>query len=121
MLDTKQYDPPDLLTSLEAALLRWVAAEHQLPALTAQIQNCRVSMREYSGAGFFTTLAVPGGCEPIVKPTIGPYDGPEIQAPELSHGAGSLLFVRHGLLYFLEVYANVDGDPAQVSAFELMP
>ena len=116
------YDPTDQLTPMEAALLKDIAVCHQNPALTEQIERCRVAKREYSGCGFFTTLMVPE-TSPLVE-TVGKDRtmwGRDIAAPELSHGAGSILFMEDGRIDCLEVFAYVDGDPAQVSGFTIVP
>lgn len=110
MLKTLDYSPPAALTALEAAILGCLAARHQLPALTAQVQACRVSQREYSGAGFFTTLEIPASVAILPRDIRRPFDGCEIEAPGLTDGASSLLFVRKGRLHFLEVHTWGDGD-----------
>jgi hypothetical protein len=114
-------EPTDNLPNpMEAALLRNIAEFYQNPALTAQISRCRVTLREYSGCGFFTTLTVPADSTLIISEER-IFGGADVQAPELSHGAGSVLFTRNGLLHFLEVFAYVDGDPADLSSFALLP
>ena len=113
--------PADNLPNpMEAALLRGIAEFYQNPALAAQIDRCRVTLREYSGCGFFTTLAVPADSPLIVseEQTLG---GSDVEASELSHRAGSVLFLTNGLLDFLEVFAYVDGDPAALSSFAVLP
>ena len=121
-LNTVFYDPTDQLTPMESALLQGIAACHRNPALTEQIERCRVAKREYSGCGFFTTLMVPEA-SPVVE-IVGTgriLDGSNIKAPELSHGAASVLFLKDGRIHILEVFAYVDGDPAQVSGFTIVP
>ncbi|GAB3582201.1 hypothetical protein [Hymenobacter daeguensis] len=105
---------------LEAALLQGIAEFYRNDALAAQISQCRVTLREYSGCGFFTTLVVPDDSPGI---DVGkPYlNGCDVEAAGLSHGAGSILFVRDGRLDFLEVFAYLDGDPAALHDFTLKP
>lgn len=110
----------NLPNSMEAALLRSIAEFYQNPALAAQINQCRVTLREYSGCGFFTTLAVPAD-SPLIIADERNFGGSDVEASGLSHGAGSILFIRNGLLDFLEVFAYVDGDPAALSSFALLP
>lgn len=121
MLKTVQYDPDDSLNSMEASVLWEIVNFYQNPALAEQVQHCRVTRREYSGCGFFTTLTVPVGSRQIVAGKTRAYNGSDLDAPELSHGAGSVLFLREGIIDFLEVFAYVDGDPATVDAFTLQP
>ena len=114
-------EPADNLpTPMEAALLRNIAEFYQNPALTAQINQCRVTLREYSGCGFFTTLVVPVDC-PLIVAEERFFGGSDVEAPELSHGAGSILFTKNGRLDFLEVFAYVDGDAGNLSNFALLP
>lgn len=115
------YSPADSLNLMEAALLQRIADFYQNTALTEQINHCQVLTREYSGCGFFTTLVVPDDSPYITVGASGHFGGSDLDAPGLSHGAGSLLFVREGRLHFLEVFTYVDGDPAQASTFELKP
>ncbi|WP_345057899.1 hypothetical protein [Hymenobacter glaciei] len=113
--------PTDTLPdAMEAALLRNIAEFYQNPALTAQISQCRVTLREYSGCGFFTTLTVPAD-SPIIISEEQFFGGSDVEAPELSHGAGSVLFIKNGRLDFLEVFAYADGDAAALSSFALLP
>ena len=72
---------------------------------------------------FFATLVVPVGSPLIITRNDGFRfrTGNDIEAPELSHRAGSVLFIRDGPLHFLEVFAYFDGDPAELSRFALLP
>jgi|GEM_PF-1424367 len=122
MLKTLHYAPPAALTPLEAAILAYLAAHYQLPALTAQVQHCRVSQREYSGAGFFTALAIADPASPLLSDVASPLEGCQIEVPGLTDGAGSLLFVREGRLHFLEVHTWGEGDIVpEASEFVLRP
>lgn len=105
---------------MEAALLRGIADFYQNTALSAQISQCQVTLREYSGCGFFTTLAVPPD-SPAISGLASTLGGGDVEASDLSHGAGSILFIKGGRLDFLEVFAYVDGDPATVLDFVLKP
>jgi hypothetical protein len=106
--------------AMEAALLQDIARFYQNDALVEQISQCRVALREYSGCGVFSTLAVPGDSSFIVAEK-GYLNGSDVEAPGLSHGAGSILFIKAGRLDFLEVFAYADGDPATVLDFTLKP
>jgi hypothetical protein len=110
----------ELPNELEAALLRRLAKSHPNPALALQISQCRVALREYSGCGFFTTLVVPAE-RPLIRGMAPTLNGPDVEAPELLDGAGSVLFIKAGRLDFLEVFAYADGDPAHLRRFTLRP
>jgi hypothetical protein len=114
-------EPADNLpNALEATLLRNIAECYQNPALAAQIGQCRVTLREYSGCGVFTTLEVPAD-SPLIVSAAPTFDGNDMEAPELSGGAGSVLFIRDGRLHFLEVFAYADGDPTDLDSLTLLP
>lgn len=118
MWQTTNYAPPAALTALEAAILNCLVARH--PLLAGQVQQCRVSRRECSGAGFFTTLDV--GNAPPLSVVAGQFDGCLIQAAGVPDGADSLLFVREGRLDFLEVYVFTQGDlRPEATHFEVQP
>jgi hypothetical protein len=122
MLKTIHYAPPAALTALEAAILAYLTAHYQLPALTAQVQHCRVSQREYSGAGFFTALTMADPAIALLSDVLSPLEGCQIEAPGLSDGAGSLLFVREGRLHLLEVHTWGKGDIVpEATEFGLRP
>ena len=110
----------NLPNALEAALLWNIAERYQNPALAAQIGQCRVTLREYSGCGVFTTLVVPAD-SPVIVSAAQTFDGNDMEAPGLSGGAGSILFIRDGRLHFLEVFAYADGDPATLDSLTLLP
>lgn len=105
---------------MEAALLQNIVGFYQNAALTVQVGRCWVVLREYSGCGFFTTLAVPDD-SPAIVGMDSALGGSDVEAAELSHGAGSILFLKHGRLDFLEVFAFIDGDPATVLDYTLKP
>jgi hypothetical protein len=105
---------------MEAALLQGIAAFYPDDALAGQISQCRVTRREYSGCGFFTTLVVPSD-SPCIVTKERYLNGGDVEAAGLSDGAGSILFIKDGLLDFLEVFAYADGDPAAVPDFAIKP
>ena len=102
-------------TKLEKEILEWLI--NKAPELGEQIKQCTVSERRYSGAGFFFDLSVPKNIKPLeIKGTI---QGPEIKSKELSHGAGSILFLKDGYIDMLEVFTYADSFPEKLENFEL--
>jgi hypothetical protein len=79
------------ITPLERAVLgsildRWPDLR---PALEQQLATARVTKRENSGAGFFTTLAV----DPTTPAIQGRPDSVDAEVDGLAHGMGFVLFV----------------------------
>jgi len=75
--------------------------------LRAQLKVAKITTRDFSGAGFFTNLAVPDTVE-RVRATRVVIGNVHIASPELENGAGSILFVDGGLLTFLETFTYTD-------------
>jgi len=95
-------------TSLEAAVLAWLAEATSTPELSAQLQGAAIVNREFSGAGSYTTLAVPSETSPIpleveLLGRDGPIDGPEVQSPDLPMPAATLLWLTERKAAILEI------------------
>jgi len=73
--------------------------------LQQQLEGCRVSGREVSTAGVYTTLSPDGQVQPVCG-TRDRFCIQDVQASVvgLSNGAGFILWVQHGLLDCLEGY-----------------
>ena len=97
------------LSDLErAVLLRLLEGDDPVVrALRDQVAAAAVREREFTGVGFFTYVVV-GGADPVSLPD-GVVQPPivgdvRIEAENLQHGAGFVLFVKSGLLDLLEGY-----------------
>ena len=106
------------LTQLEQAVIASICA--RLPDLEAAIQgqmaNARVTKRENSGAGFFTTLAV----DPTT-PAIDAFHpcSADAEIDGLVHGMGFILFLdRTGHADFLEGFTY--GEPDSTVGLDLV-
>ena len=83
--------------------------EHQsLDVLRTQYARCSVSSVELTGVGFFVNFDVPDDVERCTPANVAGGDT-VIRYAESPIEAGCVLFVRDGLLRFLEIY-TFDGD-----------
>jgi hypothetical protein len=115
------------LTPLESAVLDKLLAHSGEPfdTIREQLAHASVSSRELTGVGFFTHFAIPA--EAPVRRDLHSAELGEISAeiPGLENGAGFLLFIRDGVISFLEGYTYGDAawpDPiTEFSVFETRP
>jgi hypothetical protein len=99
------------LTSLEHDVIEaLLKADHPVfDSLRLQFARCRAVSREYTGVGFFTTLAVPASVSPAGVDGLALSDV-HAELVGLEHGAGFVLWVEQGLLNQLEGF-TYDGQP----------
>ena len=90
-----------------------------LVELRRQFEACTIKDREFTGHGFFTDFSVPEGtCKKDgFDLVIGDVVGEDI--PELQNGAGFVLFIKDGILTFLEGFSYDQPWPTQVDEFRL--
>jgi hypothetical protein len=106
----------EALTDLErAVLLRLLEGDDPvLRALRDQLAAAEVREREFTGAGFFTYFLLRAGAHPVSVPNgvvFPPLVGDvHLEAENLRHGAGFVLFLKDGLLHLLEGYTQ-GGEP----------
>ena len=112
--------PSSALSSVEEAVLKKLLAGNLslLIQLRQQLKVCSVGMREVTGFGFYTTLVVPDNTARIagLDFKFGDVVG---NIPELSSGAGFLLYVKDGVLDMLEGYSYDEPWPPSVNDFNL--
>lgn len=98
------------LTELETRVLRLILdGEAQgLEILRKQLDRAQVTQREFTGVGFFSTLAIPEDA-PLLdfagRVAIGDVS---LASGLLENGAGFVLFLEHGALDQLECYTHGD-------------
>ena len=106
-------------TSFERELVNWFIDHSVHSAVANQLRAAALASREYTGAGLYLNLAVPDSALQLIAAVVeSPIDGPEISSPMLKNGAGSLLFHKHGVIEFVEVYTYTDqlsADPSEYS------
>jgi len=115
---------PDDLTQLERQVIATLLApDHPvMDALRRQVDECKVTSREFTGHGFFSALAVPVGVEPAPVTRHQLHLGQVFAAIEgLERVAGFVLFVREGVLDMLEGFAHGEPWPDVLGRFEINP
>lgn len=93
-------------TELELAALRSIFSEtpELAPALERQLAVASVAERENSGAGFFTTIAIPDEAPPVSGPNVLGHET-HAHIAGLPVGLGFVLFLKSGRLDLLEGFA----------------
>jgi len=89
-------------------------------AVRQQLSHATVSTRDYSEVGLFTNFAIPSDAP--VRRDLGnaELDGVGAEIPGLEHGAGFILFVRDGVISFLEGYTYGDAKfPETITDFRV--
>jgi hypothetical protein len=104
-------------TELELAALHSIFSEtpELAPELERQLTVAMVSERENSGAGFFTTIAIPDDAARVSGPRVLGYET-QARVAGLEHGLGFVLVVRDGRLDLLEGYCR---GPETTAALDL--
>ena len=100
----------DTFTQLEETVLASIFSEtpNLASALKRQMAAATVTKRENSGAGFFTTIAVPITVVKVSSSVLGRETNARVQG--LEHGMGFVLFLRDGRLATLEGYTHESTD-----------
>jgi len=110
------------LTPLESAVLDKLLEKHEEPfdTIRQQLAHASVASRKFTGVGFFTHFAVPSEA-PVRR---------DLRSAELGHvgakisgladGAGFILFIRDGVISFLEGYTYGDATwPDHITDFSV--
>jgi hypothetical protein len=115
----------DHLTPFESEVIATILRpDHPVfDALRRQLAACRVSERDFTGHGFFTSLVVPPDVEPAPVKRDRLHLGSEIGATMdgLEHGAGFVLWVEKGVLDTLEGYCYEAAWPERIENWAVMP
>ena len=107
-------------TNFERDLIEWIIEQLSEPTLATQLRAATVTSREYTGAGLFLRLDVPGSARQPLPPGLrSPISGPQIAASSIPNGAGTLLFHEDGIISLLEVYTYTDSLTAELSDYRL--
>jgi hypothetical protein len=110
-----------MLTPLEKEVLDMLLDKSEEPYATIkqQLSQAVVTKREFTGVGFYTHFKVPTGQSiryDLPDMTIGDV-GAELS--NLLHGAGFLLFIRHGIVEILEGYTYDEPWPTKIDQFKV--
>lgn len=110
------------LTEVERAILDFVAKENPDPELIAQIESLEVASREHTGVGLYTNFEFRNRdyARRISSPRV-PYPGPNLNSPDLEHGAGSVVWCGDdGFLSCIEIFSYSDQYPEGDFDFSIM-
>jgi hypothetical protein len=98
------------LTPIESAVVDKLLQMHSAFANTVreQLSHATVAKRDFSGVGFFTHFALPADAP--VRRDLGnaELNGVGAEIPGVEGGAGFILFIRDGVISFLEGYTYGD-------------
>ena len=110
-----------MLTPLEKAVLDAILARPGEPYKTVrrQLAIATVSRREFTGVGFFTEFVLPS--DTAVRRDLPNMELGDVGAefPGLKRGAGFLLFIRDGVVSFLEGFTYDEDWPEQADEFRV--
>ncbi|HXD00433.1 MAG TPA: hypothetical protein VN048_13910 [Verrucomicrobiae bacterium] len=110
-----------MLTPLEKAVLDLMVDKPGEPFETVrqQLAYVRFANRKTTGVGFFTHFVVP--VDAPVRRDLPNMEITGISAsfPDVQHGAGFILFIRDGVVSFLEGFTYDDPWPEKTDEFTL--
>jgi hypothetical protein len=114
------------MTSFETAILEFIVSETSDRALHAQLKGARVTEREHTGVGCYSSLECPTDMPVTSDPyrDRGPVTGPNFESPQIKYGGGSLLWFKDGLVSKLEIYTHEGEFPKNhddILEFKLSP
>ncbi|MGD1935709.1 MAG: hypothetical protein ACFB0Z_14625 [Candidatus Phaeomarinobacter sp.] len=81
---------------------------HGLDVLRKQLDLAQVTRREFTGRGFFSTLAIPEDAPRLNYLGGAAIGDVQLTSSLLENGAGFVLFLEHGVLDELECYTCGD-------------
>jgi len=90
-----------------------------LEPLKEQLRLVKVSSRETTGVGFFTNLHLPSEAPRLPGNANLELDDIAADISGLKNGAGFVLFVRDGLMQFLEGYSYDEPWPDSITSYTL--
>ncbi len=110
-----------MFTPLEKAVLDALLDKPGEPFTTVQQQLAHVvvAQREFSGVGFFTNFTLPADAPVRRDLPSAEIGGVEAEFPNTQHGAGFLLFIRDGVVSWLEGFTYDEPWPACIDEFVL--
>jgi len=110
----------DSFTLLERSVIEQLLCgdDPMLKALREQFHESKASMRELTGAGFFTKIHVPANMQAVPQRSFKLGDV-EAEIDGLEHGAGFLLYIEKGQLHMLEGYSYDEAWPSVIRSFKV--
>ncbi len=109
------------ITTLDRAVLEVMAGEptNDAAALAEQVRRATVVSREHTGVGFFTEFEVPEGVPLLGDEFHKNLSHVQSEHPELSYGAGFVVFAVDGKLSCLEAFTYDEQWPDDESKFSI--
>jgi hypothetical protein len=113
----------DKLTAFEhEAIATIVGGDHPvLAGLRTQLARCEVPKREFTGVGFFTTLAVPSDVPSVPVRRRLDLGDVHVTMDGVAHGVGLVLFVEEGRLALLEGFTYDGPWPDEIVNYTINP
>lgn len=110
----------DQLTNLERRVAEKLlnGDTEVLANLRRQLDVCKITKREMTGVGFFTTFDVPTDVPRVTRSSFKLGDV-NATIDDLKHGAGFLLYIDSGTLIMLEGYTYDEPWPEHTDNFDL--
>lgn len=90
-----------------------------LDILRKQFALCTIVNREFTGTGFYSTFSVPEITQRLPDKDSFCFGDVEADISGLKHGAGFVLWIREGVLDFLEGYTYDELWPKHIDAYTL--
>lgn len=111
----------NILTEIERKVMDFLLRgdDPVLEILRKQLRVSKVSMREFTGVGFFTHFKIPENTKRIERNKSFKFGDVEASIEGLKHGAGFLLHVEKGALDVLEGYSYDETWPSDIRDFKV--
>lgn len=87
--------------------------------LREQYNNAHIINRNFTGAGFFTTLSIPEHIARITEPVAYGYGDVLCSLNDTILSGGFVLFIRDGAMTCLEGYTFCDAWPESITTYKL--
>jgi hypothetical protein len=88
--------------------------------LMMQYDNARIVSRQFTGVGFFTDYEVLDKSLRIHELSDYHFGSVQVVVPQLHYGIGFVLFIKHGLIDFLEGYTYGEPFPINISEYQIV-
>ncbi len=105
------------MDKLDQEILSWIVARTDSNELKAQIDSANVTKRDYMRTGYFIYFDVAPEAQPVDRSLS--LVSPDILSSELLDGAGTTLFLRNGIIHYLEIYARGGFFPEVLKSYSL--
>lgn len=110
-----------MLTRLETEVMNLLLEgdAHEQKILRQQFSVATILKRELTGVGFFLNFLVPEDVPKLTDCKIKTIGNIGAKSPQIPNDAGFVLFLKDGVIDFLEGFTYSDPWPAEIEDFEL--